>query len=131
MMDSAVLAQVLRRVADDLQTATGKRAAMRTYPPTAVDEDSVQYAIASALHDVADQLKRREDARKLLERVMSAVVIRQGQLRFVWDWGHSVRVEKPSGEQVALLFCGNPLDEAVTLDEAHEAVDRYCKDNGL
>lgn len=56
-MDADVLAQALRTAARKLDEETDRRRAMRTYPPAAVDEDSVRNAIADALALVADELE--------------------------------------------------------------------------
>ena len=56
-MDQDVLAQVLRRVAGDIQQATDSQGALRGHPPAVVTEDEVRYAIASAFLRVADQLE--------------------------------------------------------------------------
>ena len=56
-MDTDVLAQHLRHVADDIQQATDVSARCADTSAVVIDEDRVQYAIAAALRRLADQLE--------------------------------------------------------------------------
>ena len=59
-------------------------------------------------------------------RVMNRddLLVRQGGLRFHWDWAATIVVRTPDDRLLGELTVG--LGQRGSLTEAHEVIDNYC-----